>query len=69
MVVLLAQIGWHSLQDLLRRPPHTIRVDTRFVLLNTLVENKKCAPTVDRFSANDFQLAEAEFHKRSVLSP
>ena len=59
VVVLLAQIGWAQSPGSAAPPaPTTIRVDTQFVLLDALVENKKSAPTVDTLSANDFQLTE-----------
>ena len=36
----------------------TIHVNTQFVLLDAVVENKKSGQAVDTFSAKDFQLAE-----------
>jgi VWFA-related protein len=38
--------------------PTTIHVDTQFVLLDALVENKKTGATVDTLAAKDFQLSE-----------
>jgi VWFA-related protein len=58
-VLLLAQIGWaQSPASPSRSAPATIHVDTQFVLLDALVENKKTGRTLDTLSAKDFQLFE-----------
>jgi VWFA-related protein len=57
--LLLAQIG--SAQTAASPPqsdPPTIHVDTQFVLLDALVENKKSGAPLDTLSAKDFQLFE-----------
>jgi Ca-activated chloride channel homolog len=58
-VLLLAQIG---LAQAAASPPQseppTIHVDTQFVLLDALVENKKSGVPLDTLSAKDFQLFE-----------
>jgi VWFA-related protein len=50
--LLAAQSGWAQSE------PTTIHVDTQFVLLDALVENKKTGATVDTLAAKDFQLSE-----------
>jgi VWFA-related protein len=58
-VLLLAQIG--PAQTAASPPqsePTTIRVDTQFVLLDALVENKKSRAPLDTLSAQDFELFE-----------
>jgi VWFA-related protein len=58
-VLLLAQIAWaQSSPSPAQSAPATIHVDTQFVLLDALVENKKTGRTVDTLSAKDFQLSE-----------
>src|SRR6202051_1129314 len=58
-VLLLAQIGPAQTAA---SPPQsespTIHVDTQFVLLDALVENKKSGAALDTLSAKDFQLFE-----------
>jgi Ca-activated chloride channel family protein len=49
---LTAQSGWAQSE------PPTIHVDTQFVLLDALVENKKTGATVGALAAKDFQLSE-----------
>jgi VWFA-related protein len=58
-VSLLAQIGWAqtAASPPLSEPP-TIHVDTQFVLLDALVENKKSGVPLDTLSAQDFELSE-----------
>jgi VWFA-related protein len=58
-VLLLAQIG--PAQTAASPPqsePTTIHVDTQFVLLDALVENKKSGAPLDTLSAKDFELSE-----------
>jgi VWFA-related protein len=58
-VLLLAQTG--AAQTAASPPqsePPTIHVDTQFVLLDALVENKKSGAPLDILSAKDFQLFE-----------
>ena len=50
--LLAAQSGWAQSE------PTTIHVDTQFVLLDALVENKKTGARVDTLAAKDFQLTE-----------
>jgi VWFA-related protein len=58
-VLLLAQIGWaQSPASPSQSAPATIHVDTQFVLLDALVQNRKSGRTVDTLSAKDFQLSE-----------
>jgi VWFA-related protein len=58
-VLLLAQIaGAQSPTSPSQSAPATIHVDTQFVLLDALVENKKTGRTVDMLSAKDFELSE-----------
>ena len=58
-VLLLAQIaGAQSPASPSQSAPATIHVDTQFVLLDALVENKKTGRTMDTLSAKDFQLSE-----------
>jgi VWFA-related protein len=58
-VLLLAQIAWaQSPTSPSQSAPATIHVDTQFVLLDALVENKKTGRTVDTLAAKDFQLSE-----------
>ena len=58
-VLLLAQVAWaQSTTSPAQSAPATIHVDTQFVLLDALVENKKTGRTVDTLSAKDFQLSE-----------
>jgi VWFA-related protein len=58
-VLLLAQMGWAQSPASATEPgAATIHVDTQFVLLDAVVENKKSGQPVDTFSAKDFQLAE-----------
>jgi VWFA-related protein len=57
--LMLAQIG--PAQTAVSPPPSdlpTIHVDTQFVLLDALVENKKSGAPLDTLSAKDFQLSE-----------
>jgi VWFA-related protein len=57
--LMLAQIG--PAQTAASPPPSdlpTIHVDTQFVLLDALVENKKSGAPLDTLSAKDFQLSE-----------
>ncbi len=57
--LLSARIGWAQSQDPLPiSPAATIHVDTQFVLLDAIVEEKKTGLTVDTLTANDFQLSE-----------
>jgi hypothetical protein len=50
-VLLLAQIAWaQSSPSPAQSAPATIHVDTQFVLLDALVENKKTGRTVDTLS-------------------
>jgi VWFA-related protein len=58
-VLLLAQIG--PAQTAASPPqsePTTIHVDTQFVLLDALVEDKKSGAPLDTLSAKDFELSE-----------
>ena len=58
-VLLLAQIG--PAQTAASPPqsePPTIHVDTQFVLLDALAENKKSGVPLDTLSATDFELSE-----------
>src|ERR1700733_2652159 len=58
-VLLLAQIG--PAQTAASPPqsePTTIHVDTQFVLLDALVENKKSGAPLDTLSAKDFELSD-----------
>jgi VWFA-related protein len=58
-VLLLAQIAWaQSSTSPPQSAPATIHVDTQFVLLDALVQNRKSGRTVDTLSAKDFQLSE-----------
>ena len=58
-MLLAARIGWAQSPD---SPPEpaaaTIHVDTQFVLLDAVVEEKKTGRTLDTLTAKDFQLAE-----------
>jgi len=59
LAVLLAQTGWaQSPAPPVQPAATTIHVDTQFVLLDALVENKKTGATVDTLSTRDFQLSE-----------
>jgi VWFA-related protein len=58
-VLLLAQIGLAQAAAVPpQSEPPTIHVDTQFVLLDALVENKKSGAPLDTLSAKDFQLSE-----------
>jgi VWFA-related protein len=58
-VLLLAQIGVaQAAAPPLQAEPPTIHVDTQFVLLDALVENKKSGAPLDTLSAKDFELSE-----------
>jgi VWFA-related protein len=58
-VVVLARIGLAQAADSpAQSEPPTIHVDTQFVLLDALVEDKKSGVPVDTLSAKDFELSE-----------
>ena len=57
--MVLARIGLAQAADSpAQSEPPTIHVDTQFVLLDALVENKKSGVPLDTLSARDFELSE-----------
>lgn len=59
ILVLLARLGWsQSAGSSAEGVTPTIRVDSQFVLLDALVEEKKTGNTVNNLTAKDFQLSE-----------
>jgi VWFA-related protein len=56
-LVLLARLAWAQSAGSSAQGP-TIRVDSQFVLLDALVEEKKTGNTVNGLTAKDFQLSE-----------
>ncbi len=58
-LLVLARLGWTQSAEPSREDvTPTIRVDSQFVLLDALVENKKTGSSVDTLTAKDFQLSE-----------
>lgn len=58
-LLVLARAGWaQSLEVSPKDLTSTIHVDTEFVVLDALVENKKTGSTVNTLTARDFQLSE-----------
>jgi Ca-activated chloride channel family protein len=59
ILLVLARLGWAQSEEPSRRDATpTIRVDSQFVLIDALVENKKTGSSIDTLTAKDFQLSE-----------
>lgn len=60
--------GVQSAETSQRDVTATIRVDTQFVVLDALVENKKTGNTIRTLTAKDFQLSEDDVPQPSATS-